>query len=101
MCSLRPGLEALDEVYHGQCRAAHEALALARRSEASVREAVARYTADKYARADDLDDDSAPSGPPQRPGNANDGLDGAFEPSELFDVLRPATTRRPPTDSFR
>ena len=101
VCGLRTGLEALDGVYHGQCRAAHEALALARRSEASVRDAVARYTAEKYAHADDLEDDSAPSGPPQRPGDADAGANAAFEPAELFDALGPAATHRPPTDSFR
>ena len=99
---LRPGLAALDEVYHGRCRAAHEALALARCSEASIREAVAQYSAAKYSHADDPDDDGVPASPPQAPedGVRPDG-DADMPPAELFAMPSPALARRLPTDSFR
>ena len=99
---LRPGLATLDEVYHGRCRTAHEALALARRSEASIREAVGHYSAAKYSHADDPDDDGVPASQPQAPqDSAAPDSDADMSPVELHKRPRPAPARRLPTDSFR
>jgi len=99
---LRPGLATLDEVYHGRCRAAHEALALARRSEASIREAVAQYSAAKYSHADDPDDDGVPASPPRAPEDGAGPEDDAdMPPAQLSEMPGPALARRLPTDSFR
>ncbi len=99
---LRPGLATLDEVYHVRCRTAHEALALARRSDASIREAVAQYSAAKYSHADVPEDDGVPASPPRASEDgAGPEADADMPPVQLFEMSRPALARRLPTDSFR